>query len=221
MKLVEVIILAGAHCISPLQHEDGLTSVTKVSCAVIVERDSETNRVAITPPSMAGAPEVRLALAATRKPVKAEVDVMAASPATPATAPATPPATARALRIEPAAAAPERAPPPPAATRLPDPLPPPASADADSARSAGAEIPPASEAQPQDAERADTAVDTSVKSPRRSVRMADAGDSAGAARRTGKGASAQCRGAARPAWYTNKDGRRKYRCVTSGKTKLY
>ncbi len=58
MKLIEVVVLLGAHCISPVQQADAVTEVGKVQCAVMVEQDTATGRVLVTPPEAAARPEV-------------------------------------------------------------------------------------------------------------------------------------------------------------------
>lgn len=62
MKLIEVVVLLGAHCISPVQHADAITEVGKVQCAVMVEQDTDTGRVSVTPREAASRPEVAAVL---------------------------------------------------------------------------------------------------------------------------------------------------------------
>lgn len=62
MKLIEVVVMLGAHCISPVQHADAITEVGKVQCAVMVEQDTDTGRVRVTPPEAASRPEVAAVL---------------------------------------------------------------------------------------------------------------------------------------------------------------
>lgn len=58
MNLVEVVILVGARCISPMESGDGITEVGKVPCAVLVLQDAATSRVDFVPPSAATDPAV-------------------------------------------------------------------------------------------------------------------------------------------------------------------
>lgn len=58
MKVIELVFLIGAQCVSPVQNAPGLTEVAKVQCAVVIERDSETNIVRVTPESAAALPRV-------------------------------------------------------------------------------------------------------------------------------------------------------------------
>lgn len=207
MKLVEVIILAGTHCISPLQHADGLTDASKVSCAVIIEKDTVANTVAVMPPWQVNAPEVRLALTSRGN-------------ALPAAAQAQKPA----LHIEPAAARPEpiAAPPPVPPADVPDPVP---DAEADSANQPLADVPEKNQEQPEAADASSAEISPEAEPPQPPTKLSDATPPNPApavrAARPSRAPSGQCLGEAKPAWYTNKDGRRKFRCVVPGKTKLY
>jgi hypothetical protein len=58
MRLIEVVILAGSHCVSPLQGGDGVTEVVKVPCAVMVRHDAATDAVEIVPSAAATDPQV-------------------------------------------------------------------------------------------------------------------------------------------------------------------
>ncbi|MCB1377756.1 MAG: hypothetical protein KDK89_05220 [Alphaproteobacteria bacterium] len=62
MKLVEVVILVGSQCISPLQHTANETVAGKVSCAVLIHQDTEKNLLMATPAAAVSHPRVRLAL---------------------------------------------------------------------------------------------------------------------------------------------------------------
>ena len=77
MRLIEVVILAGSHCISPLQGGDGVTEVVKVPCAVMVRHDAATNLVQIVPSAGAADPHV---IAALVKPETAPSAAMADAP---------------------------------------------------------------------------------------------------------------------------------------------
>ena len=56
MTLIEVVILAGAHCLSPVQEAEGTTEIGKVPCAVLIRLDETTGDVDFTPPSAATRP---------------------------------------------------------------------------------------------------------------------------------------------------------------------
>ena len=58
MNLIEVVILAGAQCLSPLQAADGATEVSKVPCAVLISLNKETGDVEFMPPAAATDPQV-------------------------------------------------------------------------------------------------------------------------------------------------------------------
>lgn len=49
MNLVEVVILFGAQCLSPLESGSGLTEAGKVPCAVLIRHDPPTAAVEIVP----------------------------------------------------------------------------------------------------------------------------------------------------------------------------
>jgi hypothetical protein len=58
MNLIEVVILAGVQCLSPVEAAEGTTNVGKVPCAVLIRLNEETGKVPFTPPSAASNPEV-------------------------------------------------------------------------------------------------------------------------------------------------------------------
>lgn len=58
MKLVEVVILVGSQCLSPLQHAPGVTEAGKVACAVLIRQDPATADVEILPQAAATDPAV-------------------------------------------------------------------------------------------------------------------------------------------------------------------
>lgn len=111
MKLVEVVVLLGAHCASPLQQAPAMTEVHKVQCAVIVEKDTANGEVRVMPEEASLAPQVKAAVArhqgagpaiapAAAAPPLPQTDTpiapppqlpsMAAAPVSPATAPPKP-----------------------------------------------------------------------------------------------------------------------------------
>lgn len=58
MRFIEVIVLMGAHCVSPVQHTPTMTEAGKVQCAVVVEKDTETGEVKVTPEAASMDPQV-------------------------------------------------------------------------------------------------------------------------------------------------------------------
>lgn len=68
MKLVEVVILVGSQCLSPIQSGDGVTEVSKVPCAVLIRQDPATNDIDIIPQSAATDPNVIAMLVKPRRP---------------------------------------------------------------------------------------------------------------------------------------------------------
>jgi len=53
MTLIEVVILAGVQCLSPVQAAEGTTIIGKVPCAALIRLDEDTGEVDFTPPSAA------------------------------------------------------------------------------------------------------------------------------------------------------------------------
>ena len=41
MRLIEVVMLVGAHCVSPVEHSQMMTDAAKVQCAVVIEKDTD------------------------------------------------------------------------------------------------------------------------------------------------------------------------------------
>ena len=58
MKLIEVVVLMGAHCISPVQSTEAITEAAKVQCAVVVEKDAEEKTIRVIPAGATNHPEV-------------------------------------------------------------------------------------------------------------------------------------------------------------------
>jgi hypothetical protein len=137
MKVIEVVVLLGAHCISPVENTAAVTEVSKVQCAVVIEKDIAAGTFRIIPAGASSTPEVVAVIE--------RLDGQRT---------ATRPSVAPPVATAPAIALPD----------LPKP-----------------------EAKPPDPGNA----------------QADAKPH-------------KCRGEARPKWYTNAEGRRKYRCVLPG-----
>lgn len=168
MKLIEVVILAGSHCLSPLQSGDGLTEAGKVPCAVLIRQDPETQAVQIIPRGAATDPQV--------------IALLMKSAASPASSP-------------PQQAKQEMSPSPPVPADLPMPRPRPVVVASDEGRTDAIETGSLSGAKFQSREPAGRAAASQNKA---TVRRTDS-----------------C-GSYKAVWYTNKQGRRKYRCVKVG-----
>lgn len=162
MTLVEVIILLGAQCVSPLESGHALTEASKVPCAVLIRHDPQTSAVEIIPPSAATDPAL---IAMLMKPRDAARLAKADRLVVPADDDITGSIT-RAPIVVPASAAVE-----PDASAVPKPRP---------------------------AVKKQRSTNAAVKRKRVAAIRNDA-----------------C-GSYRAVWYTNKDGRRRYRCVKSG-----
>lgn len=60
MKLVQIVILLGQQCVSPVEQTPGVTDVARVPCAIVIERQTDTGSVQVKPPSQAGNPVVAI-----------------------------------------------------------------------------------------------------------------------------------------------------------------
>jgi len=58
MKVIEVVVLMGAHCISPVETTTATTEAVKVQCAVVIEKDVNAGTVRIVPAAASTRPEV-------------------------------------------------------------------------------------------------------------------------------------------------------------------
>ena len=182
MKLIEIVVLLGAQCISPVQHGAAATEVQKVQCAVVIERDTAAGTVRIVPAGASTRPEVVAVLD--------RFDSDKAQRIAPAAAP--PPDPTAAAKTAAAVTAPAIAPPPEQATaaaeeRQPEPTP--------VAEAAKPEAAPASKPEPKPAARKTAEKDGEEPAP---------------------GIETRCKGKAVARWYTNEEGRKKYRCVLPG-----
>lgn len=212
MRLVEVVVLMGAHCISPVEHTQMTTEVGKVQCAVVIEKDTDRNTVRVTPETAARDPRVAAAIAHIGLPDGTRI--------VPAFAPAGSPATVTQM--------PAAQPQPDAghmASAAAQPITPEtgmAAADAPSA-AAGDDL----------KTTADANVIQEDPSARKTVTVAEATKPAATPAPARKPAAAQpqparkqvaaadqapkqknqCKGSAVPKWYKTADGHRKFRCV--------
>jgi len=62
MRLVEVVMLMGAHCVSPVEHSALVTEAGKVQCAVVIEKDTDRGTMTVTPGGAASDPQVMAAI---------------------------------------------------------------------------------------------------------------------------------------------------------------
>lgn len=167
MTLVEVVILVGAQCVSPLESGPGFTEAGKVSCAALIRHDAQTGEIEILPSAAATDPDV-IAMLVKPRPVRlagrpGRLPMAAATEVTARISPA--PRT----RIEPASAAVE-----PQSMSPPKPV---------------------------------------VTKP---VIKAKHAQATAAGRRTAARPRSDACGSYKAVWYTNKEGRRRYRCVRAG-----
>lgn len=220
MKLVEVVILVGTHCVSPVQHTSLATEANKVSCAVVVERDTIAGTLHVTPRTGAGDPMVQAAvgrLMATAISLPEASEPKAVADMTVIRPPPAP------MKIEPVAAPPSQGS-IAAIARKHDPaiVAPPRSAMQAAAPKLGSSAVTAVEASVEATSPPGNAVETpdEVEAPKPNApsRVAMAVKEP---RVTTKKYADQCRGSTKPVWYTNKEGRRKYRCLRSKNTPLY
>jgi hypothetical protein len=154
MNLIEVVILAGVQCLSPVEAAEGTTIVGKVPCAVLIRLNEETGKVAFTPPSAASNPEVI------------------------------------AMLVKPGEAG------------LPEP--------------AGPEVAPFAEGDAQDLPAAQKPRLKEQRAEKRTVKTPERRKTAAAKKKKRAAKRNESCGSYKAVWYTNKEGRRKYRCVRTG-----
>jgi hypothetical protein len=187
MKMIEVVVLAGAHCISPVQQTGEATEVAKVQCAVVIEKDTEAGTLRIVPAGSSREPQV---VAVLERLDREETGTTIA----PAFAPpgGTPPSTAAKTALLPATGAKQQIAPEPS--------------EADAAPSS---------AKPVKAAEAPAQADEPAKPKKAEAKKSETAKAKTADKTADKTAS-KCLGEAKPKWYTTDDGRRKYRCVLPG-----
>jgi hypothetical protein len=210
MKLVEVVILTGLQCVSPTQNTSLSTEVSKVWCAVIVESDAEAKTIAVTPRSQVDHPMVksvltRIALAWTppdkRVLLQSGLKVIDPAPKPVATSPQAAPAAQNMKSATLIAKTPAPLP----ATETPVPT---ASTD-EAPDTVGDGVSPEDTA----AAIGDTpapALATEAEPPAKKP-----------AKKSGKKRSDVCRSGTKAVWYTNSEGRKKYRCRKLSDLKIY
>ena len=209
MRLVEVVMLMGAHCVSPVEHTPMMTDATKVQCAVVIEKDTDSGAMSVTPREAERDPQVAAAMERFRL---APVDGVGGTTIVPAWAPAGAPTTE--VKLPPPKAPPrgEMAVVPEAAAPSP--------AD-DTAALLGR--PPAANATAEGAKAKDVPapeqkIATLSPPPRKPApaRAAAAPAKKAPTKIQKARQSSQCKGTAVARWYTTSDGRKKYRCVKPG-----
>jgi hypothetical protein len=211
MKLIEVVVLMGAQCISPVQHSQAVTEAAKVECAVVVEKDTDAGTVKVLPPSEADNPKVVAVLQ------RFKTENVAAR-----------------MRIEPASAPPalQQASTPRKPLELAAPIAPPETAAADTAETDAIAEPaaPVATADAVESDAVEAAPEKPVKRATKSVAAAKTSDAKHSPpkakvvrspqkqpQKTAQKAASQCAASAVQKWYSAGDGRKKYRCVRPGK----
>lgn len=164
MDLIEIIFLAGAQCVSPLQTADGITEANKVACAVMVKQDQETSAIEIVPSYAATNPNVIALLGRSIRVAKPRPIVAEIRPAS--AAPEAIPVLAQQVAID----------------------------------------------QAKQAEHVGPAAITKVRMSNRQKLRETAGLTVGRKKTAARKLPDKC-GSYKAVWYTNKEGRRKYRCV--------
>lgn len=207
MKLIEVVVLMGAQCISPVQHSQAVTEAAKVECAVVVEKDTDAGTVKVLPPSEADNPKVVAVLQRFKTGnIAARMQIEPTS-APPMQQQAAAPRKPLALAAPIAPPAPETAAPDTAeADAIAEPPPPVATADA--AESDTAEAPAAKPVKP-------AAKTSDAKRAPQTAKVAEAPTKQ--TQKTARKPASECAAGAVQKWYTASDGHKKYRCVRPGK----
>lgn len=206
MRLVEVVMLMGAHCVSPVEHTPMMTDATKVQCAVVIEKDTDNGTMSVTPPEAARDPQVAAAVERFRL---APADSFGGTKIVPAWAPAGSPASE--VKLPPA-----KAPPLPETAIVPEAAAPSPAADAAAALGRPAAVTPSMDGpKAKAAPPPDQKVATLSPPPQKPGRAKAAAAPARKAPAKSQAAkqSSQCRGSAVARWYTTPEGRKKYRCV--------
>jgi hypothetical protein len=187
MKLIEIVVLLGAQCISPVQHSAANTEVQKVQCAVVIEQDTSAGTVRIVP-----------AGASTRPEVVAVLDRIGSEQAERIAPAGAPPPDPSAI----AGAPPQRA----AAAIAP---PPEQLAAAEAKPVVDAATPAEAPAQEEPAAQ-ETAAEPAAKPEKAKDKEKETAEA------PAPGIVTKCKGKAEARWYTNDEGRKKYRCVLPG-----
>lgn len=219
MKLVEVVFLIGSHCVSPIEHAVPLTEVFKVQCAVVVERDTTDNSIVVTPATEASNPLVIAAMA--------RLQAVGNAPSTPAPAQGNSNVTAPAPEIPQVVQAIGTSPPPEGG--LDTTMSEPSQAISQGAALTQIRVRPEVigtniiQEAPIDAKVGDdapvqteAALDEEEPRPKKLKTKSRAGKIAKKYRTRVKKVASGCGSGRKAVWYTNKDGRRKYRCQRSG-----
>lgn len=208
MRLVEVVMLMGAHCVSPVEHSQMMTDAAKVQCAVVIEKDTDKGTMTVTPAQAAGDPQV---MAAVERFKQSPADGLTSggTKIVPAWAPAgSPPVEIKAPTAK-VTVAPEPIAPPPEAV---------GSTAADATDTSATDQPPQADAKTVAQPKAEPPPKqvASLATPPQKRSAAKAAAPRKPARATPAAApksAASCKGAAVAKWYKTADGKRKYRCV--------
>jgi hypothetical protein len=208
MKLVEVVILTGMQCISPVQNTSQATVAAKVWCAVVVEKDTVANAIVVTPQAQANHPAVQGVLQRLSPVAPAQIksaplntpptDVLSEQRPSMPVPDAGAPADRVQQQAQPEAIAPKPIPRPDVAAGKPTET---SSPETESETGSTASIDTAPAAAPK--AKPDDSKTAAAPQPNVNKR------------------NGQCTGSAKPVWYTNKEGRRKYRCRRSAGGNLY
>jgi len=239
MRLIEVVVLMGAHCVSPVEHTPLMTQAAKVQCAVVVEKDTEQGVVKVTPQEATSDPKVAAVVARFNQtppngltgtgtrivpawaPAGGPSTVFTPRPSAASTTPApaiAPQETAPVAADKPAPGEPPAEESTPAVAE-----PPPAAVVAEAAPETTAEAPAPLRKKPgveasQPVQQKTVTAPVKHHGPKRSAAKTQAAKSQpakpqAAAKVKVPKKGGQCSGAATPKWYTAADGRKKYRCV--------
>jgi hypothetical protein len=190
MKLIEVVVLAGAHCISPVQQTGAATEVAKVQCAVVIEKDTEAGTLRIIPAGSSREPQVVAVLERLDREESGTT-------------------------IEPAFAPPGATPPPPSTPTETALFPATGPKQQIAAEPSKEDVAPPAEETVTAAE-APAQAEKPAKPKNAETKKAGAKKSETEETKTASKPASKCLGEAKPKWYTNDEGRRKYRCVLPG-----
>jgi len=199
MRLVEVVMLMGAHCVSPVEHSQMMTEAAKVQCAVVIEKDTNQGTLTVTPKDAASNPQVVEAIArfdATHADALSD----ATTRIVPAWAPAGSPTSEIKLPVARAPVAPETT--IPVAGEAP--------LKTEDTTTATQVAPPQP---PVEAKVATLAPPPQKRATTKSTAAAKPSKPAKVQKATATKPGRLCTGASTPKWHTTADGKKKYYCV--------
>jgi hypothetical protein len=199
MRLVEVVMLMGAHCVSPVEHSQMMTEAAKVQCAVVIEKDTDQGTLTVTPQEAATNPQVVDAIARFDAVHAAEMSG-GTTRIVPAWAPAGSPTSEVKLPV--------------ARTPVTQDTAPPVATDVTANEGETTAAPQAAPTPPQVAQKVATLAPPPPKrAAAKTATVPKASKPAKAQKATATKPARLCKGATTTKWHITADGKKKYYCV--------